>query len=339
MADDWPGDALVAFRWWVPAKGVRLVRAAGERFTMNGELETRRGLFLVQTAGEDRWYSPLEERGALLDDFARAQLDDEGLVKLANRWGLLGSGDPERHWMIGVRRPEGGSASDEVQRGDFVAESRSALEEWQDAFRLWGACVQPELAGYLTEMVPAPSEIAHMAEKRRLQVVDGHAVYYAPHRAYSIGGSRRPALAPRISPRKRAFAAKLVLHRILSENLVRLTRFTPDFSFKTETPIPRGRPLSLLGALWVALLEEWGGGRCARRCPRDGKWFLADPSQERAHARIYCRPACQVAMVAKRSRARSLAADGMKAPSIAEKLGQDVKTVRAWLRDSKKVRR
>lgn len=93
-------------------------------------------------------------------------------------------------------------------------------------------------------------------------------------------------------------------------------------------------PVSLAGALWAQFAEAVAGGYEHRQCAECRAWFAADPDTTRS-TRLYCGDACRARHYrARKVRARQLRGAGRSLKAIAEELGTDVPTVRAWLADT-----
>lgn len=326
-------DSLTALRWAVPIGGVHVLR---REVIELAEPSTPEALVLAlrdPSAGA-RLYNPMDAP-ELLEELAQLPLEPEAFAAFASRWGVLGL---PKYLASATERPAEGGQSEPLTPVELVADWQSALEEWRDAFAWWSACSSGDTAFFRAKLPPHPRD-PNETVRRRLEVFVGRALYgYSRTYAWggsSIGGTGSP-LSPLLTPRNPLRAARLVLAVLLNEKLRESTSCRTTFNAKTGELELRVSPQTLIGAAWLRLAEAASGGRLqGRRCPRCRRWFIADPSTERRFPRTYCSDACRVAMADRRKRARALAAEGKRAPSIAKALGQDVATVREWIQSER----
>jgi hypothetical protein len=90
-------------------------------------------------------------------------------------------------------------------------------------------------------------------------------------------------------------------------------------------------PRNLLALVWLQFARAIADGLEFGRCKRCNRWFEG-PGRGRRFSRDFCGDSCRSAAYRdRRDRARRLAAEGVDAEVIAEQVGSDVETVRAWV--------
>lgn len=304
-------DSLGFFRWGRPIKGAQILRDARL-------LDGTTADVVLRIEDQDRLFDPSEEP-ELLDALVRLDAGDpDAVAAFASAWGLLGV---ESVSIVGRT-----GATPWIRPAERLDAWSAAVGELRDVFELWAAVATRNRAT-LREHLDVSAENA---------VYTGTAGTYSFPTRLPAGGSRT------VSERVRPFlvrgdlvqVGRLLVQALINVRLLDLVTVQLVSDATAGSLSLRQMPKSLLALAWLRLAEAAAGSRSPRRCPRCMTWFLISETTRRGHG-TYCSPKCRIAFHTKRQRARAMAAEGVRVPTISARLQVSTGIVREWIGEPK----
>ena len=237
----------------------------------------------------------------------------------------ISAGDPAAYQRVGIR-------------GEPFQTWVRRLTEMQQAVRLWEA-VRGLDRDVLTGMIRWEKDDADNP------VVVYDPIPELPLRARPKDGSSRrveviastqmhPEWFSRFREGDTVLPARVILNRLVSEQLKGKVAPALVHDFKEVTTVLRLIPESLLGCLWLQLAEAISTLKDIRPCPVCRQWF--DVKGRARKDKQFCGNACRLrAYRGRKEKARQLHAAGNTVTEIATELDADREAVKGWIKDVK----
>jgi hypothetical protein len=273
-------------------------------------------------------YTPLD-RPALFRDFADTSRTPEGVLRFANRYGLLGKGTAGESFSLWRRE---------------ITAMRQAVDLWA----LHQAGDQQGLARHIAwqrdaagdDLVQYQSEPSNLDETESSHTdtrdVDPETQEAPDLRSLSTTAviaakDHHPEWLERFRPGDLFLPALAFIQRRVNERLHELVAPRMLYDVGQDRMALRLVPATLLGALWLEFSEAVTEDRKFQRCQVCSGWFEIRPPATRS-TRLYCSNTCRIrAQRSRAARARQLRADGKTVRQIARELEADVATVTRWV--------
>lgn len=258
-------------------------------------------------------YNPFKRYPALFLNFAETEISEADIQRFADKYGPLGV----------FRKIPGEELAPETPfRQELFSTWEVELLDMKRAVGLWNA-----LRAHDIETL-----------RQKIKVENGKAEYVgdtgktAVPRVVSDSRAYRAALTPEDGALDVGTAALLYIQQLINHRLEQYVSERLLWSEKTGRLARYTFPKNSAGVLWLQLANAITKETDYRRCPECGSWFEVSPEGARV-TRLYCSEACRARAYRKRqAEARRLAAEGLSAEEIAERLGSDAKTVEGWIK-------
>ena len=283
-----------------------------------------------RTAQADRRYTPFtSEHASLFRVFAATQPTREGVLPFAERYGLLGLGKEEPEMLVLFDRATCTTIMDpnsvdrkRISIGESLAEPRMYADCWTGhikrmrfALELWDASCRRDttlLAQYVRWM-------RNGVQCRRTAS--------GPLFGIASGTTIRDWKRDDLIVPAREFV-RTTIKMELSTRCALDLRWNRDYSSLRLSYAPR----TLIGALWLQFALAVVKNKEYPKCENCDQLFeISLDATGRRRDSIFCSPRCKSQDYRKRTRAREMAANGVRLEVIARTLKRDVVKVGAWV--------
>jgi hypothetical protein len=279
-------------------------------------------------------YTPLD-RPALFRDFADTSRMQEGVLRFANRYGLLGKGTADESFSLWQRE-----ITAMRQAVDLWALHQAGDQQGLARHITWHTDVDSnDLVQYQSEPVlagPDEAESPH-TDDRDVDPETGESpdLRSLSTTAVIAAKDHHPEWLERFRPGDVFLPALVFIQRRVNDRLHELVSPRMLYDVGQDRMALRLVPATLLGALWLQFSEAVTEDRKHQRCMVCSSWFEIRPPATRS-TRMYCSNTCRIRAQRSRSaQARQLRANGKSVRQIARELGTDVSTVKRWISGDK----
>lgn len=292
------------------------------------------------------WYLPLTETPALFRTFADTMATEEGILKFANEYGMLGGNasvvpagkeqldpksgwhtcplaEPFRVWLNLIFSMRAVVALWDMLKARDLAGLEDCFSWQQDNhihYQPRAFWLQPDWTA--EEKIQELPEEPSWFEGEDIVAADPT---FLTHDGWSRDRFRHQRDVVLIE------AALLAIETITNRFLPGGVSSRILLDLKTGRPVLRHLPDSLDGVLWLQFAEAITAGKRFRTCKQCGKWFEI-PLRGARNTREYCSNACRsMAYRGRQERAWQLHAAGKTPKEIAAELGSTAAQVKKWI--------
>lgn len=320
-------SGLTEFRWNAPTCGYKLVkwrlfvdhdREASGTMTRHSVRSRRAHWVLSVNAHPNesvpvKAYHPLRLHPDLFRRFARLSPDDHTACRrFADDYGWLGV-------HVLARHPDGIPVPVEL------------MTHWADHIR------RMDRAVWVWERW-ATDDADGLKQRLSTVQVEGELCWAYQHDRKVTDTLIRPIPGFPFSADDALTPASVLLSRLVNAELTASVQPALMCQLPSYGLVVRLRPLSLLGAMWLQFAEAVAGGDTVRECAECKKWFQVNVGADARKARRkFCSNLCKLHDYRRRQAAAArMASAGRKPREIANELGTDLRTVKAWIQKSKR---
>ncbi len=316
-------DELFEFTWDVCQGGHKWV----ETKEAHSE-DAKKSLFLTDDVApgsifQRKRYRPLHEHSGLFRIFAEVEPTEEGILRFANEYGLLGA-----EVTVNIRIPLPGKP-DTMGIGEPIEKWKEQISLMRRALDLWEMVRVGDVGGL--------SRFIHWQQKEKDSWVICELKSYGERGGHVIASPEvHPELLERFRPGDLVQPALCQIQRVMNEQIK--GRVSPRLLWEVD----RTRlglyihPASLLGALWLQFASAVDGQKEYRQCQECKTWFELSPEVARTN-RHYCSNACRSRAYRQRQEnALELDRKHTSIEEIAKILGTNARTVTHWIARGKR---